>query len=100
MSSMAPRTANGHRVVITGIGMLTPVGNDAPSAWQALLSGQSGAGPITNFEITPDFDVRFAAEVKGFNPESVMERKEAKRTDRFAQFAIAAADEAMKNSGL
>ncbi|HUP89065.1 MAG TPA: beta-ketoacyl-ACP synthase II [Longimicrobiales bacterium] len=89
-----------NRVVITGVGLLVPVGNDADTAWQALLAGKSGAGPITGFEVTPDFDVTFAAEVKGFDPTSVMDRKEAKRMDRFAQFAMGAAVEAMKNSGL
>lgn len=97
---MQTRTARGHRVVITGAGLLTPVGNDVPTTWKALLEGKSGAGPITHFEATDDYDCRFAAEVKGFNPESVMEKKEARRTDRFAQFAIAAAEEAMQSSGL
>jgi len=97
---MQTRTARGHRVVITGAGLLTPVGNDVPTTWKALLEGKSGAGPITHFEATDDYDCRFAAEVKGFDPESVMDRKEARRTDRFAQFAIAAAEEAMQSSGL
>jgi 3-oxoacyl-[acyl-carrier-protein] synthase II len=79
---------------------MTPVGNDLAAAWSALLSGTSGAGPITHFEATPDFDVRFAAEVKGFDPVQYMERKEAKRMDRFAQFAMAAAQEAVRSAGL
>lgn len=97
---METRTARGHRVVITGAGLMTPVGNDVSSTWNSLLEGESGAGPITLFETTPDYDVRFAAEVKGFAPENFMEKKEAKRMDRFAQFAMAAATEAMKSSGL
>src|SRR5215216_1932680 len=96
---METRNARGNRAVITGVGLLIPVGKDAPTAWQALLDGKSGAGPIKNFDTT-GFDVRFAAEVNDFDPTSVMERKEAKRMDRFAQFAMAAAVEAMNTSGL
>ena len=97
---MQTRTSRGHRVVITGAGLLTPVGNDLAGTWAALLEGKSGAGPITRFDATPDFDVRFAAEVKGFDPEKFLDRKEAKRTDRFAQFAVVVAQEALKNAGL
>ena len=88
-----------NRVVITGTGLVIPVGNDVESAWQALLAGKSGAGRITHFDTT-DFEVNFACEVKGFDPGSVMDRKEAKRMDRFAQFAMAAAVEAVRNAGL
>src|SRR5688500_932121 len=87
------------RVVITGTGMLTPVGLDVQSSWSALLAGTSGAAPITQFDAA-DFKVRFAAEVKGFAPEEYIDRKEAKRTDRFAQFAIATAVQAMREAGL
>jgi 3-oxoacyl-[acyl-carrier-protein] synthase II len=97
---MQTRTSRGHRVVITGAGLLTPVGNDLAGTWAALLEGKSGAGPITRFDATPDFDVRFAAEVKGFDPGQFLDRKEAKRTDRFAQFAVVVAQEALKNAGL
>ena len=97
---METRNRQGHRVVITGAGLLTPVGNDRPTTWQALLDGVNGAAPITLFETTPDYEVRFAAEVKGFKPENYMDRKEAKRMDRYAQFAMAAAQEAMADSGL
>jgi 3-oxoacyl-[acyl-carrier-protein] synthase II len=97
---MEPRNSKGNRVVITGAGLITPVGGDLTSTWNALLEGVSGAGPITLFETTPDFEVRFAAEVKNFQPENTMEKKEAKRMDRFAQFALAASVEAVKNSGL
>jgi 3-oxoacyl-[acyl-carrier-protein] synthase II len=80
--------------------MLTSVGNDVPTAWQNLLDGKSGAAPITQFDATKDFDVTFAAEVKGFDPEQYLERKEARRMDRFAQFAIAASQQAMDSAGL
>ena len=87
------------RVVITGTGLLTPVGLDVQESWAALLDGRSGAGPITQFDTT-DFKVRFACEVKGFDPELYIDRKEAKRTDRFAQLAIAASVQAMRQAGL
>jgi 3-oxoacyl-[acyl-carrier-protein] synthase II len=87
------------RVVITGTGLLTPVGLDVQSSWAALLDGRSGAGPITQFDTT-DFKVRFACEVKGFDPDQYIDRKEAKRTDRFAQLAIAASVQAMRQAGL
>ena len=87
------------RVVITGTGLLTPVGLDVQESWTALLDGRSGAGPITQFDTT-DFKVRFACEVKGFDPELYIDRKEAKRTDRFAQLAIAASVQAMRQAGL
>jgi 3-oxoacyl-[acyl-carrier-protein] synthase II len=97
---MNHRTEQGHRVVVTGVGLLTPVGNDVGSSWRALLDGVSGAACITHFEAGLDFDTRFAAEVKNFEPDRYMERKEVKRTDRFAQFAIAAAQQAMSDAGL
>ena len=87
------------RVVITGTGLLTPVGLDVASSWAALLGGTSGAGPITQFDAT-DFKVRFACEVKGFEPEQYIDRKEVRRTDRFAQFAIASSVQAMREAGL
>ncbi|HSL70517.1 MAG TPA: beta-ketoacyl synthase N-terminal-like domain-containing protein, partial [Longimicrobiales bacterium] len=97
---METRNDRGHRVVITGAGLLTPIGLEVDTTWRALLAGTSGAAPITLFEITPDYDVRFAAEVKGFQPENFMEKKEAKRMDRFVQFAVMATHEALRNSGL
>jgi 3-oxoacyl-[acyl-carrier-protein] synthase II len=87
------------RVVVTGMGMVTPVGNDLQSTWDALKAGRSGAGPITQFDTT-DFDVRFAAEVKNFEVDRYLERKEAKRMDRFAQLAMAASQEAVTQAGL
>ncbi len=98
---METRTSNGrNRVVITGLGLVTPVGNDVKSSWDALLAGTSGAAPITHFDATEAFDVRFACEVKGFDPEQYMDRKEARRADRFAQLAMAASVQAVQDSGL
>jgi 3-oxoacyl-[acyl-carrier-protein] synthase II len=95
-------TGNGckNRVVITGMGLLSPVGNDVGSSWDALLSGKSGAGPITRFEATEDYATRIACEVKDFDPSQYLDRKEVRRNDRFVQMAIAVADEAMGNAGL
>jgi 3-oxoacyl-[acyl-carrier-protein] synthase II len=86
------------RVVVTGLGAITPVGNDVATAWAALLAGKSGAGPITHFDASA-FEVRFACEVKGFDPLQYMDRKEAKRADAYAQYAIAAASQAMQDAG-
>ncbi|HUF12187.1 MAG TPA: beta-ketoacyl-ACP synthase II [Longimicrobiales bacterium] len=97
---METTTERGRRVVVTGLGMLSPVGNDVESSWEALLAGRSGAAPITQFEVTEAFDVRFAAEVKNFDPADYMERKEVRRTDRFTQFALGAAEQAMQHAGL
>jgi 3-oxoacyl-[acyl-carrier-protein] synthase II len=88
------------RVVVTGLGLITPVGGDVQSSWAALRAGRSGAGPITQFEATDDFDVRFAAEVRDFEVEKYLERKEAKRMDRFAQFAMGASQQAVEQAGL
>ncbi len=97
---MKTKTARGHRVVITGAGLLTPVGHGVQAVWDALLAGKNGVARITNFEITDEYDVQFAAEVKNWTPDSVLDRKEAKRTDRYAQFAIWAAEEAVTSAGL
>ena len=86
------------RVVVTGLGVISPVGNDVASTWDALLAGTSGAGPITQFDAA-SFPVRFACEVKGFDPLQYMDRKEAKRSDLYTQYAIAASVEAMKDAG-
>jgi 3-oxoacyl-[acyl-carrier-protein] synthase II len=96
---MVNHNGSRRRVVVTGMGMVTPLGNDLQSTWDALKAGRSGAGPITQFDTT-DFDVRFAAEVKDFEVERYLERKEAKRMDRFAQFAMAASQEAVLQAGL
>jgi len=87
------------RVVVTGLGAITPVGNDVATTWRALVDGRSGAAPITHFDAST-FPVRFACEVKGFDPLSVMDRKEAKRADVYTQFAVGAALEAMQHAGL
>jgi len=87
------------RVVVTGMGAITPVGNDVATTWQSLIEGKSGTAPITKFDATK-FPVRFAAEVKGFNPLDYMDRKEAKRADQYTQYAVAGARQAMTNAGL
>ena len=87
------------RVVVTGLGALTPLGNTLTETWEGLLSGRSGAAPITRFDAAK-FKTRFACEVKGFNPEDFMDRKEARKTDPYAQFALICADEALRDSGL
>src|SRR3954466_11845945 len=87
------------RVVVTGMGALTPVGNDVATTWRALLSGVSGAANITKFDAS-NFPVRFACEVKGFDPLQYMDRKEAKRADWYAQYAIAASVQAMRDARL
>jgi 3-oxoacyl-[acyl-carrier-protein] synthase II len=86
------------RVVVTGLGAVTPVGNDVATTWRALLDGVSGAAPITRFDAA-NFPVRFAAEVKGFDPALYMDRKEAKRADPYTQYAMAAAVQAMSDAG-
>ena len=87
------------RVVVTGMGTITPVGNDVATTWRSLIEGKSGTAPITKFDAS-NFPVKFAAEVKGFNPLDYMERKEAKRADQYTQYAVAAARQAMTNAGL
>jgi 3-oxoacyl-[acyl-carrier-protein] synthase II len=87
------------RVVVTGMGALTPVGNDVAATWRALISGASGAANITKFDAST-FPVRFACEVKAFDPLQYMDRKEAKRADWYTQYAIAAAVQAMKQAAL
>src|SRR5690242_17678263 len=87
------------RVVITGLGAVSPLGNDVESTWQSLLAGGSGAGPITQFDHT-DYRVHFACEVKDFDPTVWIDRKEARRMDRFAHLVIAAARQAEADSGL
>ena len=75
------------RVVITGLGALTPVGNSAPETWEALVSGKNGIAPITAFDASL-FKTQFAGEVKGFDPSSVIDRKEARKMDRYSQFSV------------
>lgn len=87
------------RVVITGVGALTPVGNSAPETWEALVNGKSGIAPITAFDAS-NFKTQFAGEVKNFDPSNVIDRKEARKMDRYSQFSVCVADEALKDSGL
>src|SRR5215212_7001735 len=87
------------RVVVTGLGAITPLGNDVATTWRAMQQGVSGAANITKFDASA-FPVRFACEVKGFDPLKTMERKEAKRADLYAQYAVAASVEAMRDAGL
>jgi len=87
------------RVVVTGMGVITPLGNTVQEYWQALIEGKSGAGPITLFDAS-NFETKFACEVKGFDPLKYMDRKLAQRADLFALYGIAACQEAMKDSGL
>ncbi|MBO7457171.1 MAG: beta-ketoacyl-ACP synthase II [Paludibacteraceae bacterium] len=87
------------RVVITGLGALTPLGNSAAETWEALVAGKNGIAPITGFDASL-FKTRFAGEVKGFDPETVIDHKEARKMDRYTQFSICVADEALRNSGL
>ena len=90
---------NYRRVFVTGIGVVSPLGLDAPSTWDGIAKGQSGIDFITAFD-TEGFDTRFAGEVKGFDPENHLDRKAARRMDRFAQFATAAAQEACRHAQL
>ncbi len=87
------------RVVVTGMGMVTPLGLDTPTTWDALIRGKSGVDCINSFD-TEGFETKIAAEVKGFDPTEYMDRKEARRADRFTQMAIAASLEAVRASGL
>lgn len=87
------------RVVVTGLGALTPIGNNLEEYWQGLISGKSGAAPITYYD-TEKHKTKFACEVKNFNVEDYIDKKEARRMDKFAQYAIVASDEAIKDAGL
>ena len=87
------------RVVVTGLGAITPLGNDVKTTWESMLNGVSGAGPITLFDASK-FKTQFACEVKGFAPEEHFERKELRKFDRYSQFAVVAAKEAIVDSGV
>ena len=87
------------RVVVTGMGAITPIGNSVESFWQAVKEKTVGIGPITYFDTT-DFKCKLAAEVKGFDPKQYMDPKAARRMEAFSQFAVAAAKEALEQSGL
>ncbi|TRZ46274.1 beta-ketoacyl-ACP synthase II [Robertkochia solimangrovi] len=87
------------RVVVTGLGALTPIGNNIKEYWESLKNGVSGAAPVTHFDASK-FKTQFACEVKNFNPADFIDRREVRRTDRFAQYAMVTADEALLDSGL
>ena len=88
-----------HRVVVTGLGAITPLGLSVPAFWEALLAGKSGAATITGFDASA-FTTHFACEVRGFDPLNYFDRKQAQRLDRFAQFAVAASEEALRDAGV
>lgn len=87
------------RVVVTGLGALTPLGNSVSEYWNGLINGVSGAAPITKFDASK-FKTRFACEIKGFNPEDYFERKEARKLDGFSHYALVVAEQAVKDSGM
>ena len=87
------------RVVVTGLGAVTPIGNNVETFWKNVKAGKVGIGEITKFDTT-DFKVKLAAEVKDFNPKDYMDFKSAKRMELFSQYAVAAAKEAIEQSGL
>jgi 3-oxoacyl-[acyl-carrier-protein] synthase II len=87
------------RVVVTGIGALTPIGNNAQEYWEGLSNGVSGAAPITRFD-AEKFKTRFACEIKGYDPNDYFDRKEARKMDPFTQYGMIASDQAVKDSGL
>ena len=87
------------RVVITGMGVVSPVGNDVETTWSNLVAGKSGGGPITRFDATDDFACRIGCEVKGFDPLDYMDKRDVKRHDPVSQFAIAASAQALASAG-
>ena len=87
------------RIVVTGIGTLTPIGNDLATYWESLINGVSGSDMITQFDASK-FKTRFACEIKGFDPEAFMEKKEARKLDRFSQIALVASDQAVADAGI
>ena len=87
------------RVVVTGLGAITPLGNTIAETWESMINGVSGAGPVTQFDASK-FKTRFACEVKGFDVSQYMDRKESRKLDRFTQFALVSADEAVIDSGM
>lgn len=87
------------RVVVTGLGSITPIGNDAETTWKNAVEGVSGAGPITHFDASL-FKTQFACEVKGYNSADHFDRKEARKYDLYAQYGVIAAREAVKDAGL
>jgi 3-oxoacyl-[acyl-carrier-protein] synthase II len=96
---MSPTLPPGRRVVVTGLGALTPLGLTTESYWDGMMRGESGAAPITYFDTEP-FPTTFACELKGFDAEDYLDRKEARRMDAFSQYAIVSADQALADAGL
>ena len=99
MSATNSTNQLGPRIVVTGIGIVSPVGCDAPSTWEAIVSGKSGIAGITRFD-PAGYQTTFAGEVKGFDPVDRLGRKDARRTDRYTHFAVASALEALERAGL
>src|SRR6266851_907737 len=95
----AKSNSNGRRVAVTGMGFITPIGNDLETVWSNMVEGVSGVSRITRFDTT-NFDTKIAAEVKGFNPEDYMDKKTARHIGRYCQFALAASKQALAQSGL
>ncbi|HUG37334.1 MAG TPA: beta-ketoacyl-ACP synthase II [Candidatus Limnocylindrales bacterium] len=91
--------ASSRRVVVTGMGLVSPVGNDVATSWEAMLAGESGGGPVTAFDATDDFPCRIGCEVKGFDPLEYMEKRDAKRFDRVSHFGLAASAQALRDAG-
>ncbi len=90
---------HGHRVFVTGTGVVSPLGNRTSELWSNLIAGKSGAGPITRFD-TSNYDTRFACEVRDFSVEGIIDRKDARRMDRFVQYAVVATREALDSAGI
>src|SRR5439155_12962783 len=91
--------SNGRRVAVTGMGFITPIGNDLETVWSNMVEGVSGIGRITHFDTT-NFDTKIAGEVKGFNPEEYMDKKTARHIGRYCQFALGASKQALAHAGL
>ena len=91
--------SNNRRVVVTGLGAVTPIGNNVQDTWNSMISGKNGIGPITKFDTT-NYKAKFAAEVKDFDPRDYMDKMESLRTDRYTQLAIAASAQAVEDSGI
>jgi 3-oxoacyl-[acyl-carrier-protein] synthase II len=88
------------RIVVTGMGVISPIGNDVETMWENALAGTSGGGPITSWEVTEDYPCRIGCEVKGFDPLDYMDKREARRQDRVSQFAMSATAQALSSAGL
>src|ERR1700694_3659084 len=99
MSEQKPNESIRRRVVVTGLGAVTPVGLTVETFWNALLRGESGARPITSFDASA-FPTKFACELQGFDPLVYFDRKKARHLDPFCHYAVAAADEALRDAGL